>query len=144
MSLRLEDQRFELLDVTLRREDRVTPQNSANDEATDSWAVAAKTGADGRSADSRRAVFPSRVTATIASACPVVASVTADSQSARLCSRPGGSISGTKRATSGTDSASRITRSSVSTASNRVQAGGGFPREHDRVDALRPPPWRRR
>ena len=72
----------------------VTPQNSESVPATCGCAVAANTGADGRSADSSLAVFPSRVTATMASACPAVASVTAASHSARPCRLPIGSDGG--------------------------------------------------
>ena len=83
---------FQPIDVALGRMNGMTPQRSASVPAIPAFGVAARIGAEGRNADRSRAVFPSWVTATIASACPVVASVTAASASDAECRLPVGSI----------------------------------------------------
>ena len=80
----LEEHRFEPFDVALLGDDGATPpeeRQRAARRARSLWPR--KSARRGRSADSSRAVLPSRVTATMASASPVAASVTAASQSAR-------------------------------------------------------------
>ena len=76
--------RFEPLDVALvghERRDAPATARASPRHARSRWRH--RSAPRGRSADSSRAVLPSRVTATIASASPAAASVTAASQSAR-------------------------------------------------------------
>ena len=103
--------------------------------ATSGRCVAAKICAPGRSAASMRAVFPSRVTATIATARPRSAKVTAASQSARPCSAC------IRLPSEGTWQRRQLLR----VADDRVEgldslhwilARGRLPRQHDRIDAV--------
>ncbi len=70
------------IDLPLGRDERQTPHDIASEPATAGSGVAARIVASGRHAESSRAVCPSTVTATIASAWPVVASATAACASA--------------------------------------------------------------
>ena len=91
----------------------VTPQYKVRRRAVSLLSVVAKIGARGLSADSRRAVPPPRVTATIAWASPRLASVTAASHSACAWSSGSASVGTADRSVAGIDSASLMIASSV-------------------------------
>ena len=97
----------------------------------------AKIGARGRSADSRRAVPPPRVTATIACASPRVASVTAASQSACAwsCADRRSEDDGHASA-DGLDFGVADDRVERLHGARRIRADRRFARQHDRVDAI--------